>query len=71
VSATPSPNIVATPAPAPSQSNNQGVTVYGTKTGAKYHADGCRYLSKSKIPMTLSAAKSSGLTACSVCNPPQ
>ena len=49
VSAAPSSNIVATPTPAPSQSNNQGVTVYGTKTGAKYHADGCRYLAKSKI----------------------
>ena len=71
VSAAPSSNIVATPAPAPSQSNNQGTTVYGTKTGAKYHADGCRYLSKSRVPMTLSVAKSSGLTACSVCGPPQ
>lgn len=56
---------------APSQSNNQGVTVYGTATGAKYHADGCRYLAKSKVPMTLGAAKSNGLTPCSICNPPQ
>jgi len=71
VSPAPSSNIVPVPTPAPSQSNNQVVTVYGTKTGAKYHADGCRYLSKSKIPMTISAAKSSGLTPCSVCNPPQ
>ena len=63
--------IPAAAAVAPSQSNNQGVTVYGTATGAKYHADGCRYLAKSKVPMTLSAAKSSGLTACSVCGPPQ
>lgn len=50
---------------------NQEITVYGTKTGSKYHNDGCRYLSKSKISMTLSDAKSSGLTPCSVCNPPQ
>lgn len=64
-------NVVAKPTSAPSQSDNQGVNVYGTKTGAKYHSDGCRYLSKSKIPMTLSAAKSSGLTPCSVCKPPQ
>jgi len=68
---TSSSNVVANPTSTPSQSDNQGVTVYGTKTGAKYHTDGCRYLSKSKIPMTLSAAKSSGLTPCSVCNPPQ
>lgn len=67
----PSSNIVAAPAPASSQSDNQGVTVYGTKTGAKYHTDGCRSLAKSKVPMTLSAAKSSGLTPCSICNPPQ
>ncbi len=26
-------------------------TVYVTKTGAKYHLDGCRFLSKSRIPM--------------------
>ena len=71
VSAAPSSVIVPMPTPAPSQSNNQGVTVYGTKTGAKYHADGCRYLAKSKIPLTLSVAKSKGLTACSVCGPPQ
>lgn len=70
-SPTPSTNIVPIPTPAPSQSNNQGVIVYGTKTGAKYHLDGCRSLAKSKIPMTLSAAKSSGLTPCSICNPPQ
>jgi hypothetical protein len=47
------------------------VTVYGTRTGSKYHRDGCRYLSKSKIPMTLKQAKERGLTPCSVCNPPK
>ena len=71
VSAAPSSNIVAAPVPAPSQSSNQGVTVYGTATGAKYHAEGCRYLAKSKVPMSLSTAKAKGLTACSVCVPPQ
>ena len=63
--------VVAKPTPTPSQSNNQGVTVYGTKTGAKYHVDGCKSLSKSKIQMTLSEAKSKGLTPCSICKPPQ
>jgi len=63
--------VVAKPTPKPSQSNNQGVTVYGTKTGAKYHAEGCRFLAKSKVPVALSAAKAKGLTPCSVCGPPQ
>ena len=67
----PSSNVVVKPTPAPIQSDNQGVTVYGTSSGKKYHVAGCRYLAKSKIPMTLSAAKASGLTPCSVCNPPQ
>ena len=71
VSAPSSSDIVVAPVPAPSQGSNQGVTVYGTKTGAKYHSDGCCYLAKSKISMTLSAAKAKGLTACSVCGPPQ
>ena len=29
-------------------------TVYVTKTGSKYHNDGCRYLSQSKISIDLS-----------------
>lgn len=44
-------------------------TVYTTRTGEKYHADGCQYLSKSKIETTISDAKSNGYTACSVCKP--
>lgn len=44
-------------------------TVYGTKTGHKYHRAGCRFLKKSKISMTLAEAKKKGLTPCSVCNP--
>jgi biopolymer transport protein ExbD len=49
----------------------QTVTVYVTKTGKKYHSDGCRYLSNSKIAMTLKDAKAKGYTPCSVCRPPQ
>jgi cbb3-type cytochrome oxidase cytochrome c subunit len=46
------------------------VTVYVTRTGTKYHRDGCRYLSKSKIPMSLKeAAERYG--PCSVCKPPR
>jgi hypothetical protein len=44
--------------------------VYITKSGSKYHADGCRYLSKSKIEISLGDAVARGLTPCSVCNPP-
>jgi hypothetical protein len=48
----------------------QAQTVYITKTGEKYHKDGCRYLSKSKITTTVPDARSSGYTPCSVCKPP-
>ena len=45
------------------------ITVYVTRTGEKYHRDGCRYLSRSRIPMSLAeAAKRYG--PCSVCKPP-
>jgi cytoskeletal protein RodZ len=53
------------------QTENKSVTVYVTKTGEKYHSDGCSSLSKSKIPMSLSDARASGYTPCSKCNPPQ
>ncbi len=43
--------------------------VYITKTGKKYHGLGCRYLSKSRIPISLTKAKQRGYTACSVCRP--
>lgn len=44
-------------------------TVYTTRTGEKYHADGCQYLSKSKIETTMDKATKAGYTACSVCKP--
>ncbi|MBU3187667.1 hypothetical protein [Clostridium estertheticum] len=52
-------------------SQDQNVIVYASKTGTKYHVDGCSSLSKSKIPISLSDAKSKGLTPCSKCKPPQ
>ncbi len=45
--------------------------VYITETGECYHRDGCRYLSHSKIPITLKQAKARGYRPCSVCKPPQ
>ncbi|MBN2081242.1 hypothetical protein JW859_03435 [bacterium] len=49
----------------------QTVYVYVTKTGKKYHRGDCRYLKKSKIKMTLEAAKQAGYTPCKVCKPPR
>ena len=44
--------------------------VYITRTGEKYHEFGCRYLSKSCIPISLTGAKRQGYTPCKVCKPP-
>ncbi|MBQ6479929.1 MAG: hypothetical protein IJI45_02315 [Anaerolineaceae bacterium] len=45
--------------------------VYRTKTGDRYHTADCRFLGKSKIKTTLSAAVNEfHLLPCSVCNPP-
>jgi hypothetical protein len=44
--------------------------VYLTKTGDKYHASGCRFLSKSKIASTLDEAKKK-YEPCSVCKSPK
>lgn len=46
------------------------IIVYVTRTGAKYHRVGCRYLSRSSIPMSLKDAKLR-YSPCSVCNPPR
>jgi hypothetical protein len=46
-------------------------TVYITRTGKKYHRDGCRYLAASKIPISLNDAKANRYTACKVCRPPE
>lgn len=49
---------------------NQQATVFVTATGQKYHSANCRYLSKSKIPISLKDAKARGYGPCSVCRPP-
>ena len=49
--------------------NNTSYTVYITKTGKRYHRDGCRYLSKSQIAISKSDAMNSGYSACSICKP--
>ena len=44
--------------------------VYATKTGKKYHREGCSLLRKSKIPIALADAKQR-YGPCGRCNPPQ
>ena len=51
------------------QTDPAKITVYVTKTGAKYHRENCRYLSKSKIPMSLKDAAKK-YEPCKVCKPP-
>lgn len=55
---------------ADADAQNKSITVYITNTGKKYHTGGCRYLSKSKIAISLKNAKV-GYDPCSVCNPPE
>ena len=52
-----------------SSSRQIETTVYVTRTGKKYHLDGCRYL-KSRRSIKLSEAKRL-YQACRVCKPPQ
>ncbi|SQB33375.1 cell wall-binding repeat-containing protein [Clostridium cochlearium] len=61
----PSPKPVIKPQP----SDNKSVTVYITKTGKKYHRNGCRYLRKSKIPINKNDAINRGYGSCGICNP--
>lgn len=43
--------------------------VHVTRTGQKYHKPGCRFLSKSDIPMSRKDAEAEGYEPCSVCSP--
>jgi micrococcal nuclease len=56
--------------PEPREEPKADIIVYVTRTGAKYHRAGCRYLRRSSIPMKLEDAKKR-YTPCSVCRPPQ
>jgi hypothetical protein len=51
--------------------HSDSVTVYVTRTGTKYHCDGCRYLAKSQFAISLEDAKDQGYEPCSRCNPPE
>lgn len=64
-------NTASTSKAAQTTEDTKTVTVYVTKTGEKYHRDGCQYLRKSQIAISLSSAKSQGYTPCSKCSPPR
>ena len=65
----------ATVTPIPKQEidepETKEITVYVTKTGEKYHRDGCQYLRKSQIPISLDNAVDTGYGPCSKCDPPR
>ena len=70
VQANPAPDRGQPPTAAPGAGQgSQSDIVHATRTGKRYHAAGCRYLSKSDIPMTRQEAEAKGLTPCRVCNP--
>lgn len=48
-----------------------GTIVYITRTGSKYHRDGCSSLSRSKIEITLKEAVEEGYEPCKRCKPPR
>ncbi len=55
----------------PPEKGTSTTKVFTTKSGKKYHRDGCNSLSKSKFATSLSKAKAAGYTPCKSCNPPQ
>ena len=66
----PTQEVTAVPIVEPVKEDTKEITVYVTRTGEKYHKDGCQYLRSSKIPMNLDEAIKS-YEPCSKCNPPQ
>jgi hypothetical protein len=61
------PSASSRPVQAPASPAANSITVHVTNSGSKYHAAGCRYLSKSDIPISLDDAIASGYSACNVC----
>ena len=49
---------------------NESEQIYRTRTGKKYHREGCSSL-RSKIPITLAEAKERNLGPCGRCKPPR
>ena len=57
--------------PKPTDQDDENITVYGTRTGKKYHRAGCRYLGKSSIPYSSLKVAKALFSPCSVCKPPR
>jgi micrococcal nuclease len=53
------------------QTPEEGLTVYVTNSGEKYHRENCRSLARSKIALPLADAVKSGYGPCSTCKPPE
>ena len=67
-----SASVVQTPESTdPEPQSPEDVTVYVTRTGKKYHRDGCSYLRGSKDPISLAEAKRRNYGPCGRCNPPE
>lgn len=52
-------------------SASESVAIFITKSGKKYHVEGCSGLKSSKIPIALKDAKAKGYGPCGLCHPPQ
>jgi len=61
-------NSSASASPQARRSAGETDTVYVTRTGRKYHQEGCRFLSKSKLPMKRNEAVER-YEPCGVCKP--
>lgn len=49
--------------------NDEERTVYVTRSGKKYHLEGCDYLSEKRMAVSLKDALSSEFEACAYCQP--
>ncbi|MBI5093875.1 MAG: hypothetical protein HZB26_15730 [Candidatus Hydrogenedentes bacterium] len=66
----PPPPLQAPQAAPAVQDPTESVTVYVTAKGKNYHSDGCKFLWRSKNPLTLKDAVAKGYKACVACKPP-
>ncbi len=64
-----SPSVANVAVHAHKKHDTKETVVYITKTGEKYHRDGCSYLRQSKIQTTKKEAINNGYSACSRCKP--
>jgi micrococcal nuclease len=73
LSAPPSSNSLSGPSPDsarfPSARASGSDTVYVTKSGSRFHRSGCRFLSRSAVPMARVTAAGRGFSPCQVCKP--